>query len=90
MEATLASAATNITRGMIAAHNPADTAMEICSWDKYGGRVLGDVLFWTDETVESLADVLVRTGHAVRYTGHGIRHDWCASPAVCSDPTENG
>ena len=91
MEATLAAAATNITRSLIDTHSRSDTALQICAWDKYGARVLGDVVFWSGDGVHtSLADVLVHTGHAVPYTGHVIRHDWCASPAVCSDATLDG
>jgi endonuclease YncB( thermonuclease family) len=44
-------------------------------WDKYGGRVLGD-LHVADGDVR---DLMIAAGHAVRYTGVGQRRDWCAA-----------
>lgn len=42
------------------------------SWDKYGGRVLGDVLI--DE--KSLSELLIQSNYAVKYDG-GKKTLWC-------------
>ena len=42
-------------------------------WDKYGGRVLGDVLI----DGQSLSHLLVAQGYAVPYFGRGPKKDWC-------------
>lgn len=42
-------------------------------WDKYGGRVLGDVL--VDN--RKLSSLLVENGHAVEYFGKTKTKDWC-------------
>lgn len=42
-------------------------------WDKYGGRLLGDLR--TSEG--SIKDLLISSGHAVPYKGVGLRQDWC-------------
>lgn len=51
----------------------------LCGWDKYGGRVLGDVTI-RDATdhFENLTTLLLRNGHAVEYAGSGPRRDWCS------------
>lgn len=41
-------------------------------WDKYGGRVLGDVLL----DGKSLKQMLIENRHAVRYDG-GKKSSWC-------------
>lgn len=43
-------------------------------WDKFGGRVLGDVRVPTGDVREHM----IAAGHAVRYGGTGPRRDWCA------------
>ena len=48
--------------------------VEVCSWDKYGGRVLGDLLFPGDVRLSSL---LIETHNAVAYSGRGPRMRWC-------------
>ena len=45
----------------------------IASWDKYGGRVLGDVII---DGIK-LSDKIVAHGYGVRYTGRGTKKDWC-------------
>jgi micrococcal nuclease len=44
----------------------------IMSWDKYGGRVLGDVLL----DGKSLREMLITGGHARAYYG-GAKASWC-------------
>ena len=78
-EALLASAATAFTQSMVARYEPLNTGIRICGWDKYGGRVLGDIVFWDDDGSTTVLSVcLLRTGHAVEYSGHGLKNDWCA------------
>lgn len=50
--------------------------LDVCGWDKYGGRIIGDILLPTRS--EALSDVLIRQGHAVPYTGEGKKMDWCS------------
>lgn len=57
-------------------------AVELCGWDKYGGRVLGDVLL---RDGGRLGERLIAAGHAVRYAGHGPRRDWCSAEAPDGD-----
>lgn len=45
-------------------------------WDKYGGRLLGDLRV----PQGSVRDLMIRSGHAVPYGGEGARRDWCADP----------
>jgi len=47
--------------------------VEIKKWDKYGGRVLGDVLI----DGKSLSKMLIDNKYAVSYNGKGAKHDWC-------------
>ena len=47
--------------------------IELKSWDKYGGRVLGDVIL--DGT--KLSSKLISSGYAKPYTGSGPKHNWC-------------
>lgn len=42
-------------------------------WDKYGGRILGRIFV----EGRSLADLLIENGHAVPYSGTGLKQDWC-------------
>jgi endonuclease YncB( thermonuclease family) len=51
------------------------TRIEFARWDKYGGRVLGDVI--DAKTSERLTDWLLASGLALAYNGR--KHpDWCA------------
>lgn len=43
------------------------------SWDKYGGRVLGDVLL----DGRSLSQMMIDKGHAISYNGEKKTMDWC-------------
>lgn len=45
----------------------------IKGWDKYGGRVLGDVIL----DGEFLSTRLIAKGYAVPYYGEDKNHDWC-------------
>lgn len=45
----------------------------ILKWDKYGGRVLGEVYF----DGEPLSKMLIDEGLAVPYNGRGAKKDWC-------------
>lgn len=47
--------------------------IEIKKWDKYGGRVLGDVLI----DGKSLSKMLIDSKYAVAYNGKGAKNDWC-------------
>lgn len=47
--------------------------IEIKKWDKYGGRVLGDVLI----DGKSLSKMLIDNKYAVSYNGRGAKNDWC-------------
>lgn len=47
--------------------------IEIKGWDKYGGRVLGDVLL---DSVR-LSKLLIDNHYAVVYDGKGIKKGWC-------------
>ena len=46
----------------------------IRSWDKYGGRILGDVLI----DGIPLSQKLLSRKYAVPYNGRGKKKDWCA------------
>jgi len=48
---------------------------DILGWDKYGGRILVNLL---SETKESVNDILVSKGLAVYYHGEKKQKDWCA------------
>lgn len=68
-----------IVRGKAASQFTRDTInaasvrqITIMSWDKYGGRVLGDVIL----DGKSLRDTLIAKGFAHEYYG-GAKHTWC-------------
>lgn len=46
----------------------------IKSWDKYGGRILGDVII----DGIPLSKKIVAQGYGVPYKGKGKKKDWCA------------
>lgn len=49
-------------------------------WDKYGGRIIADVLFATDQDAKQWQQIgpkLIWHKLAVPYNGHGERHNWC-------------
>ena len=47
--------------------------IELMGWDKYGGRVLGDVLL--DGVL--LSRKLIANNYAVPYSGRGKKKNWC-------------
>lgn len=50
-----------------------DIKIIIKSWDKYGGRILGDVIL----DGVPLSTKLIQKGFAVPYSGKGQKKDWC-------------
>ena len=50
-----------------------DVKIWIKGWDKYGGRILGDVIV----DGKSLAGKLIKNGYARPYNGHGRKTNWC-------------
>jgi endonuclease YncB( thermonuclease family) len=69
-EDLLGKAATNFTKDSIA--NAKNIKIVLMSWDKYGGRVLGDVI--VDGT--SLRMSLINKGYAREYYGEA-KQSWC-------------
>lgn len=69
-EATKAKAASAFTKEQVTKAKVKQ--INIVGWDKYGGRVLGDV---TLDGV-SLKDLLIQNGHARAYDG-GTKSSWC-------------
>ncbi len=53
--------------------NGKKVTIQIKSWDKYGGRVLGDVII----DGKSLSQMLIENKYAVHYNGKGAKNDWC-------------
>lgn len=77
-EAAMATEAAAFTASVVA-HS---RGVEVCGWDKYGGRVLGDVWLADDgRRRQRLSERLIAAGHAVAYAGRGPRRDWCACTA---------
>lgn len=67
--------------------SPEDVAVRLCGWDKYGGRVVGDVLLYENRSAYAtptmlLSHELIAAGHAVYYSGSGPRMDWCNAVVV--------
>lgn len=73
-EALAASAATAYTQRMIT--NSKRVQVAIADWDKYGGRVLGDIILNGDT---SLRRLLIEEGYAREYWG-GPKQGWCDPP----------
>ena len=69
-EAALARKASAFTKDAVA--NATEIDVQILKWDKYGGRVLGDV--YLDH--QSLAESLVSAGLARHYKGDA-KQSWC-------------
>jgi len=69
-EAALAKKASAFTKDAVA--NALEVDVKILKWDKYGGRVLGDV--YLDH--QSLAESLVSAGLARHYKGDA-KQSWC-------------
>lgn len=53
--------------------NEKDAKVILKTWDKYGGRVVGDIEFHG----VSLSSELIRRGFAVPYNGGKKTKDWC-------------
>ena len=69
-EAARGAAATEFTKRLVAAAQ--HRQMVLISWDKYGGRVLGDVLL----NGQSLRAMLIQNGFAREYYGEA-KTSWC-------------
>jgi endonuclease YncB( thermonuclease family) len=69
-EAARGAAATEFTKKLIAAAQ--QRQMVLMDWDKYGGRVLGDVLL----IGQSLRAMLIQNGFAREYYGEA-KTSWC-------------
>jgi len=69
-EAARGAAATEFTKKLVAAAQ--QKQMVLMDWDKYGGRVLGDVLL----NGQSLRTLLIQNGFAREYYGEA-KTSWC-------------
>jgi endonuclease YncB( thermonuclease family) len=69
-EAARGAAATEFTKKLVAAAQ--QKQMVLMDWDKYGGRVLGDVLL----NGQSLRAMLIQNGFAREYYGEA-KTSWC-------------
>jgi len=70
-EAARAQAATEFTRSAIA--NSRTVRAAVTDWDKYGGRILGDVIL---DNGASLRALLIQNGMARAYFGEA-KQSWC-------------
>jgi endonuclease YncB( thermonuclease family) len=69
-ENTKGLAATEFTKKSIASAKKIEVA--IANWDKFGGRVLGDVIM----DGQSLRSLLIKNGYAREYYGEA-KQSWC-------------
>ena len=69
-EAARGAAASEFTKKVIA--NSKEKYVTLMSWDKYGGRVLGDVYL----DGQSLRALLIQNGYAREYYGEA-KQSWC-------------
>jgi len=69
-EATKATAASAYTRQLV--RNGKEIKVDIAKWDKYGGRVLGDLII----DGNTLSSQLINNGYAREYHG-GAKKSWC-------------
>ena len=69
-ENTKGLAATEFTKKSVAAAKKIEVA--IANWDKFGGRVLGDVIL----DGQSLRSLLIKNGYAREYYGEA-KQSWC-------------
>lgn len=69
-EATLGEASSKFTKNMVT--NSKKQQVSIVKWDKFGGRVLGDVLL----DGKSLSEELIKQGYARPYFGKK-KDSWC-------------
>lgn len=71
-EKELAKKATEYVKKKIA--DSKEVLIRIEDWDKFGGRVIGDLLL----DGRKLSKILIDKGHAVEYNGSGPKKDWCS------------
>ena len=69
-EAAMGAEASQFTKDLVA--NAKTTQISIYQWDKFGGRVLGDVLI----DGQSLTKLLIDKGYAREYYGDA-KESWC-------------
>jgi endonuclease YncB( thermonuclease family) len=69
-EAAKGEAASKFTKAAVA--NAKSIQFEIVGWDKFGGRVLGDVILDGNR----LSQMLIKNGHAREYWGKA-KQSWC-------------
>lgn len=69
-EAAKGEAATKFTKAAVA--NAQTIQFEIVDWDKFGGRVLGDVIL----DGQRLSQLLIKNGYAREYWGEA-KQSWC-------------
>ena len=69
-EAAMGAEATKFTKDLVA--NAKTTQISIYQWDKFGGRVLGDVII----DGNSLTQMLLEKGYAREYYGDA-KQSWC-------------
>jgi micrococcal nuclease len=69
-EAAMGAEASKFTKDLVA--NAKTTQISIYEWDKFGGRVLGDVLI----DGQSLTKMLIEKGYAREYYGDA-KESWC-------------
>lgn len=69
-EAAKAKTASEFTKGLLA--NAKNVSVHVKGWDKYGGRVLGDIII----DGKSLRLELIAKGHAREYFGEA-KQSWC-------------
>lgn len=69
-EAAKGEAATKFAKAAVA--NAKSIQFEIVDWDKFGGRVLGDVILDGNR----LSQMLIKNGHAREYWGEA-KQSWC-------------
>lgn len=53
--------------------NGKDIKVRVDGWDKYGGRILGDIYI----DGEFVSVKMIKGGYAVAYNGKGIKNNWC-------------
>lgn len=69
-EAARGEAASKFTKSVVA--NAKQIQFEIVDWDKFGGRVLGDVII----DGQRLSQLLIKNGYAREYWGEA-KQSWC-------------
>jgi endonuclease YncB( thermonuclease family) len=86
-ESLLGEAATKFTQSLLlgSLNTPTEYQVLLCGWDKYGGRVDGDILIpsHNNELPErTLSTHLLENGHGRPYNGKGKRNSWCDKEIV--------